>query len=56
MKVIHFKSQEERFAFLKGEFEEIVPQKAEKPKNAKKDAEVEKKFHKKASKAKKKEK
>lgn len=31
MKVIHFKSQEERLAYLKGGLEEVVPKKAEKP-------------------------
>lgn len=29
MKVIHFKSQEERLAYLKGGLEEVVPKKAE---------------------------
>lgn len=36
MKVIHFKSQEERLAYLKGGLEEVVPKKAEKPKKKKK--------------------
>lgn len=34
--VIHFETQEERLAYLKGEMEEIVPKKAKK-KKAKKD-------------------
>lgn len=38
MDVIHFKTQEERLAYLKGGFEEIKPEKAEKTaKNAKND-------------------
>lgn len=35
MKVIHFKTQEERLAYLKGGLEEVVPKKAEKPKKKK---------------------
>ena len=29
--IIHFRSQEERLAYLKGELKEVVPKKAEKP-------------------------
>lgn len=43
MKVIHFKSQEERLAYLKGGLEEVVPKKAEKPKKKKKPKKEEKK-------------
>lgn len=57
---IHFNSQRERLAFLRGEYEEIIPQKAtETPKvteKAEKTAENEKKPQKKAKKSKKKEK
>lgn len=57
---IHFNSQRERLAFLRGEYEEIIPQKAtETPKvteKAEKTAENEKKSQKKAKKSKKKEK
>ena len=57
---IHFNSQRERLAFLRGEYEEIIPQKAtETPKvteKAEKTAENEKKSQKKAKKTKKKEK
>lgn len=54
---IHFNSQRERLAFLRGEYEEIIPQKAtETPKKAKKEAVNEEKPRKKASKSKKKEK
>lgn len=57
---IHFNSQRERLAFLRGEYEEIIPQKAtETPKvteKAEKTAENEKKPQKKAKKTKKKEK
>lgn len=31
MNIMHFNSQKERLAFLKGEFEEIILQKAEEP-------------------------
>lgn len=61
MKVIHFDSQAERLAYLKGDFEEIVPVEAKpeskKAENAKKEqikAEDAKKSQKKASKSKKK--
>lgn len=33
--VIHFNTQEERLAYLKGEMKEIIPKKAEKPKKKK---------------------
>lgn len=36
MKVIHFDSQEQRLQYLKGDFEEIVPKKAEQPKKKRK--------------------
>ena len=36
MKVMHFDSQEARLAFLNGEYEEIVPVKAEKKEKEKK--------------------
>lgn len=42
--VIHFKSQKERIDYLKGNFEEIIPQIAkEEPKKAKKSAKKSKK-------------
>lgn len=54
---IHFNSQRERLAFLRGEYEEIIPQKAtETPKvteKAEKTAENEKKSRNKAEKPKK---
>lgn len=44
MEVIHFNSPEERLKYVKGEFEEIKPVKAEeKPKKAKKSAKKAKK-------------
>lgn len=51
MEILHFKSQKERMAYVKGEFEEIVPTEAkiepkeaeEKPKKAKKTAKKAKK-------------
>lgn len=49
--VMHFKSQADRLAFLKGGFEEITPKKVEKPaKKAEKDAKPAEKPKKKASK------
>lgn len=49
--VIHFNTQAERIAYLKGEFEEIVPAKAKK--KAKKEEKVAEEEPKKAEKAKK---
>lgn len=51
MEIMHFNSTTERLQYLKGKFEEIVPQIAE---NSDLDAENEKKSQKKASKSKKK--
>lgn len=50
-KVIHFNTQEERIAYLKGEFQEIIPAKAKK--KAKKEEKVEEDEPKKAEKPKK---
>lgn len=36
MKVMHFDSPEARLAFLKGKFEEIIPQEVKKEKKARK--------------------
>lgn len=54
MKVTHFNSPSERMAYLKGKYEEIVPQIAkEEPKKAEKSVEAEEKPKKKAKKTKK---
>lgn len=39
--VMHFRTEKERLAYLKGNFEEIVPQKASKPKKKAKKAKKE---------------
>lgn len=38
MEVMHFKSQSERLKYLKGKFEEIIPQEAEEEQKPKKKA------------------
>lgn len=54
MAIAHFNSQKERLAYLKGNFEEIIPVEAEKePKKAEEQAEEPKKTKKKAKKSKK---
>ena len=53
MAVVHFKSQQERLAYLKGEFEEIKPIEAKTAKAEHKNAEIAEKPQKKAAKSKK---